>query len=238
MRKTIIALAVIIVIFLIGGTGCLMNSTVSCSSGRDNRNINDIALDHMEQKYGEPFTYGAPWGISKLGAHELLVTCESLPDQMVFVEIENYRDDNRIFRDNFLAVKYRDEVNSFLHEQASIMFGDVNVFYEVAMQSLSPDLPANATFNEYFTDTSGFISACIELRAGSFSGYEHVEEMIGSILAKSGAGNITLRVIFVDDDTFGTFDENDLREKVIRHQFIHCARVTRSGDGEYIEWLG
>ena len=232
MVKRISFLAILIAALLLGGCGRMENTESK------KQNINDLALAYMEQKYGEPFEYAAPYGDSMSGTHEILASCASLPSQKILVQVENYKRDDKIFCDNYLAVKYREETIAYFLRFATDVFGDANVFYEVAKMPLSPELSANATFDEYLADTHGFISACIEIRGSSFVEKEQVQEMINSIVTSCKADNLTLIIVFVKDELFGTTDEDALRRNVVRRQFVHCARVTRENGEVQIEWLG
>ena len=229
MTRRILVLAMLCITLFVGGYGCMWNKK---------QNINDVALAYMEQKYGEPFMYESSWGGSKTGVHEMYVRCDSFPNQRIFVEIENYNEDNRVFSDNYLAAKYEEELTSFFLEYAVNLYGEANVFYKVARISLSPDLSADASFDDYLADTCGAISACIELRASSFTGKEPIEKMLDRIVSICKTGNFMLAIVFVEDALFGSFDNDTLRKNVVRGQFTHCARATRTNDTVRLEWLG
>ncbi|MDE5590689.1 MAG: hypothetical protein K2J60_16375 [Acetatifactor sp.] len=142
--KHIFTVMILFVVLSLGGTGCTQKEP--------RQNSNDAALQYMEQKYGEKFEYVAPWGDSMTGNHELLVSCESLTGKDILVKISNYKSENRVFQDNYLAVKYCEETVGFLSQCANEVFGDSKIDYNVAKHALSPELPADASFEEYFAD--------------------------------------------------------------------------------------
>ena len=236
MKKKVfsmILLAISIATLLFGGYGCMKSYLQD-----KKKSVNDVALEYMEQKYGEKFEYVSPWGYRLSKTHELLVRCDSLPEQDILVQVENYKTVDRVFRDNYLAVKYKEETIAFFLRSATDVFGDANVFYKVAKMSLSPELSVNATFDEYFSDPCGFISACIEIKVSSFSDKEQVQKVIDSITTDYKGEHLALLIVFVDDELFGTYNEDTLRESVVRRQFVRCARVTGRNSDVQTEWLG
>jgi hypothetical protein len=192
----------------------------------------------MEQKYGEKFEYVAPWGNSMTGTHELLVGCDSFPGRDILVQIENYRQEDKIFSDNYLAVKYYGDTVDFFENCASRVFGEAKVFYDVSKQGLSPDLPANATFREYLADTNGFMSLYIAVRESSFLSKEQVREVTDTLLADCKAGYLGLILVGVGDSEYETLDDAWLREQIVSRDFAYCARITRENGSVRTEWLG
>lgn len=201
------------------------------------QNSNDAALEYMEQKYGEKFEYVAPWGNSMSGDHELIVTCESLAGKDIFVKISSYRDEDRVFQDNYLAVKYGEETASFLNQCANEVFGESKVYYNVAEKALSADLLADASFEEYLADEAGYLSAYIAVRESSFTEKEQAEKVTDSILLACGAGYISIILAVVDDAEYEFLDEDMLEEKIVLRQFARCARLTKENGDVQLEWL-
>ena len=232
--KRFFILTVLFVLISLIGTGCLQKKT---SQGNNGRNTNDAALEYMEQKYGEKFEYEAPWGDSMTGTHELLVRCESLKGKDIVVAVSNYKSEDRVFQDNYLAVKYYDETVGFLNKCANDVFGDSKVYYDVARSALSPELPADASFEEYFADESGFISAYIAVKASSFTSEEQDEKVMEPILEACGARYIGVLLVVVDDAEYEILEEETLTKKISRRQFVHCARLTKQHGEAVLEWL-
>jgi len=226
MKKIIIS--AILLAVLLGGTSCMGN-------GSDQQNIIEVALVYMEQKYGESFIYVGPWGRSPSTTFELLVASESFPDRHILVQIDNYRSvDDRIFRDNYIAVKYKEESIRFFQNTVSGIFGDVIIFYSVYMGGQSHDLPANATFEEFLADTHSPHVVFIELKASTFSSKNQIEN-VAELLAASGA-HFYLTALVVDDNEFGAHDINMHRENISFGRFVHFAGITISNEGIEITW--
>ena len=200
-------------------------------------NINDVAIAHMEQKYGEAFTYFGPWGISPSPTFELLVTSASFPSLRVLVQIENFRDEeNRVFRDNFLAVKYMEESINFFQSSASSVFGDAKIFYNVFMDGQSHDLPANATFQEFLADTRTPHTVLVVIRESDFNSKEQAEK-VAELFAASQA-HFYLTILVVDKNAFEVHDHSTHNTNISLNRFVHCAIIRIFDDGINIEWRG
>jgi len=199
------------------------------------KNINDVALAYMEKKYGEKFEYGAPYGNSMSGTHQLLVKCATFPDRYILVKIENYRHRKKIFLDNYLAVKYREDTIEFISDCANQVFEESNVFYNVSNGALSPDLSLTATFSEFLADTRVPLHILVEVKASNFISEEQAQNLT-ELVAASGA-NFFLTLIFVDDKEYGTFNRDTLYKHVELNKFGRGAFVSKFGDDIEIRWI-
>lgn len=194
--------------------GFVILALAGCSSGPSS---NDLAIQYMEEKYGESFTYASAWGNSLYGNHELLVSCDSLPE-LVLVEIEDYRSEDRVFRDNYLAVKYADQTQQFIQDSANAVFGYAKVHYHVTRTGLSETLPTNVSFEEYLADQRAELLPLIEVPQSNFSSREQLFQMLDT-LTKYG----TLyygQVVIVEDDNFGKFSEDELETQMTTGEIL------------------
>jgi len=189
----------------------------------DTQKYNQLALEHLEKKYGEPFAYAAPYGDSMTGTREFLVTCDSLPGQRILVQIENFRENDRIIRDNYLAVKYQDQTADYLKTCMTAACPDVNVFYEAPKDGQSPELGADASFEEYLADTRARLVVMMELKAGTCAGKEAIEEAVRNMAAT--CKNMALTVIVVQDEVFGTLDRDGLNHRIAKKDYVIQATV-------------
>lgn len=206
------------------------------TSPNTNKDINTLALEYMEQKYGEPFEYAAPTGDSMSGTHALLVRCQSLPEA-VYVEVENYRKPaERVFRDNYIAVKYKQETIDFLLEYAKAKFSEANVFYSVVRSGLSLDLPADAGFERFLKDSSVLLYATLEVKDDGGSYRELAEKMANQITETGTRFRIILVVVAPDD--FGVYTEDELGDQIDMGKNIDSARLTNEDGSLQITWLG
>lgn len=213
---------------------------MSLGMGQRNRkevNINDMALEYMEEKYGEKFEYVCPWGNSMSGNHELMVRCDSLGEQNILVKIENFRSAQRVFKDNYLAVKYKEETINFSKGCADRVFGSSRVFYRVEELARSEELNADADFEEFFASEEGSICITIAVKNSSFISNEQIMDVIDPIKIACGAEYLGIIVIIVDDDELMLLDQDSIGDKIVSRQFMHCERWTRENGVETVEWL-
>ena len=198
-------------------------------------NINDAALAYMEQKYGEIFEYSAPYGNSMTGTHQLLVKCARFPDQDILVRIENYKREDKVFLDNYLAVKYREDTIEFLSDCANQVFGEARIYYDVDYQALSPELSADAAFNAYLADTRVPLNIMVEVKASDFVSEDQAQQ-IAELIAANGT-YYYISIMIVNDGEYGSYDSKTLEKQMSLGNYAHCAKITRL-DGEIrVRWL-
>ena len=227
-----VAVTVLILAITMGVGGCMEN--IFGQKKRQNRN--DLALEYLEKKYGEKFEYGGPWGDGMSGTYHLLAKCESFPDQYVLVEIKNYRSSNKIFGDNYLAVKYQAECIELFHSYAKDIFGEATIFYDVAHEALSADLPVEASLEDFLADTRVPLVIMAEVRASDFSSEEQAQRFAELIAANGTPFYISL--VIVDDNEYGTFNSKTLDEQVALKKFVYCAIITKLDNNIQVRWVG
>lgn len=197
---------------------------------------NRLALNYMEEKYGETFTYAAPCGNSLSGTRELLVTCNSFPDRQILVQIENFKSDNRIYRDNYLAVKYESETLEFFRSCASDFYEKCNVFYEAPTQVQSEKLTAESNFDAFLSDGLTTIVVLFELPANEFSDPAQVEHIISNICASCSNANVT--VVIVEDQIWNTFSRTELADRISNDDFVALAKAYIRNSSTDVRWYG
>lgn len=191
--------------------------------------VNDLALKYLEEKYEEKFEYSSPAGISMSGTRSFYATCASLGEESVLVQIDNYKDkENRVFRDNYLAVKYRSRTSEFLEECASEKFSQAKVFLNIGFMALSPDIPASASFEDYLADSDCYLSVLIGVKQSDFTNREQLSTAASAISNACGGRSLSILIIVVKDSEFETLDEKALEEKSMKDDFVICAELTRN----------
>lgn len=208
---------------LLGVSGCM-----------GKKDVNDVALEQMERKYGEKFTYEGPFGDSMSGTRQLLVSCASL-DGLVLVEVENFRKGPEIYRDNYFAVRYREETETFLRQCAEEEFGEVKVSYIVRQIALSEDLPADASFEQYLAGGGVPLSFYIGVKESGYTSKEQVQRMAERIGA-SGA-EFYMSFLVLKDGAFDALDASDLEQTQSKKNYVRCATVNGLGRSVQIRWL-
>lgn len=199
------------------------------------KNINDLALDYMKDKYGEEFEYSSPYGDSTTGSHQLLVKNENYPNQNILVKIDNYKKKEKEFYDNFLAVKYRIDVKDWLKEKASSVYSDANVFMEVSISPLSSNLLPDSSFETYFSDPSAEIHPIIEIKESDYESAEKITALAD--IFKDNSGCYYASVVFVADNEYGLSDYDDMKDRMRSGNYIHCAKITGDKSDYEIRWL-
>lgn len=174
----------------------------------DNHLAIERGLKYMQEKYGEEFTHVAPYGDSMSGTKEFLVTCASLPGEEILVQIENYRTDDPVFRDNYLAVKYQSQVIDMLKKSAATQGANVNVHYEARKDGQSENLPITATFEDFLLDGRAEAIAAIEIKASEYVDRNQIEQFCQNCAANNS--NMYLLVVVVHDEVFGSMSRSEL----------------------------
>ncbi len=128
------------------------------NSGNDKISI-DRLLQYMNEKYpDDTFTFESVYG-GYPGAEErqIYVVSEKLPGQLISV-VGKTDGDGILAADNYLAVKYADEVNSAIRRVLTEAFGD-NVFLFCGPHSpvIYDTLPADLTAEEFMKEPAAGI---------------------------------------------------------------------------------
>jgi len=193
MKKRFFGFTILFAILLLGG-GCMLNRPPS---------MREAAQLHLEERYGGRFEFLMPFGVGHLGGAltPMLFTRYSETEDVLVVGRRT--DDGFVFEDNYLAVKFRDEMTALIRDIANEVFGQTIVIYNVANQALSPDLPGNATFEEYSRDRRSNIVARIVLTDELFD-----ESLMDKFVEKFQETGIRADIRFwlIDEDLFRSID--------------------------------
>ena len=216
----------------------MQNDNTQNSPAQDSsaQNINEAALAYMEQKYGEKFEYVTPWGNSLSGTHELIVSCLSLPGQEIVVQVENYKKADKIFRDNYLAVKYQQQCTDFFKENAVKVFGEAEVFYTAPVDGLSTDLPVNASLKQYLADTRARLVILVEIKESNYNAESQLGE-VASLIGNYGTRYL-LKIVIVKDGDYGSYNAASLEEVIGKKESAWCAIIDNSTGTAEIRWFG
>lgn len=172
-----------------------------------------MALDYLEEKYGEEFGYAGPWGDSMDGDREILAGCDSLSD-LVLVEIADYREDSRVFSDNYMALKYKDDITQFIQEQADAVFDQNRVYYESARSVLSPAIGSSASMEDVLRDSEMTLFCRVEVPASELT----MDAAKAFASKASQYGNINITLYGTEDADFETLDWESIMDMGIMDQ--------------------
>lgn len=188
----------------------------------------DAVLAHMEAKYGEPFEYVGPWGASYAqdGVVAMLLSCNSLSEN-VLAEVETSEDGTYLIRDNYLAIKYSDTMESTVKSLADSFFGQSVVTESPLMYGLSPDLPATASFIEYYTDPKTFLAISVVVPAQAFD-----ENKLQSFTDEYAALGVraSMRFVVVEDALFPSVEQESI-DNIISSKNYHYFAVISIKNG-------
>ena len=197
---------------------------------------NEQALQYLEEKYGEKFTYAAPYRSEMSGRREFLVTCDSLPGQQVWVYVEDYYEKDKVFRDNYLAVKYEQQTIDFLKEQVAAKYPSVNVFYEARKKGVSDRLSADTGFSEYLLENGVELIVMLELKASEFGSTEPMDQIVENIA--QACKEMALTVVVTEDDVYGTMDLDGLNDAISLKHYVQRGKIYIRGGEIQTDWQG
>jgi hypothetical protein len=219
MKKQILLLTFLFGLFLTGGC-------VNMSNGE--QSVRDAALSHLEQKYGGSFEFVSPFGASHVspGVTEMLFKRQSSTDN-ILVSVNRENNDLEI-RDNYLAVIYRQETTDFIKSIADELFVASVVFYEVTMFTLSPELTAESTFEEYITHIDSSIDAVVAVSSEGFN-----EQMVEAFAKRFQEKNIraTFNFVAIGSELLATITHPAVDTIIAQGGFDYFAVILVDGDG-------
>ena len=120
----------------------------------------------------------------------------------VLVEVRR-ENDEYIFRDNYLAVKYQDEMANAIQAVADKCFVSAKVFYSILIQPVSPSLGADATFAEYSADVTSGAAGTVAVSSDGFD--ESQVNIFTDSLSRAGL-SVFLRFVVVDAAQYEQID--------------------------------
>ena len=186
------------------------------------------ALAHMAQKYGGEFVYAGPWGTGFVNpAVKQLLVRRAGDDRDILVTLEGAGAD-RVIKDNYLAVKYRREMEQLVTDAARESFGRAKVFYQVFPGVLDPDLSPQADLRTYCTHPSALTCATVAVDQDHFR-----EDMAADFAGRFAAAGIRgkFRVAAVSPEEYEKATPRSISDLVGSGRFAWCAAVRTGPDG-------
>ncbi len=231
MKHTILS-AILITAIMIACTGC------SNPFKPAEKSVNEMALEYLEEKYGEKFEYAAPAGSSYTGTRAFLAKCGSFGDNRILVEIEDFKDEEkRVIRDNYLVVKYADEMSDYLSGLVNEQFGECKVWHGNNHTS-SANLPANASFDEFLKDPSNQLFGWIVVKKSDYNDRSQLAEILETITAECAAEDISISVVVLDDLKYADCNSEKARDYSIRGDCFAKGEILRGEGSTSIDYYG
>ena len=123
----------------------------------------DACLRYMEDKYGMKFAFVEPYDNFQPTASSLQIYARTDAYPSKVLVVEERVDDEFLFHDNFVAIKYEQEVQAILNGIADEVFDECRVIYDAnGYDGFLPDrFGADTTLDEYITERKSNISVTI-----------------------------------------------------------------------------
>ncbi|HHX37268.1 MAG TPA: hypothetical protein GX717_04725 [Clostridiaceae bacterium] len=198
------------------------------------QNITEQALAYMSNKYSEVFEYLAPFGNSLTGDHQLQVKSVQFPDHPINVFVENYRRDDRVFLDNYVAVKYRIETLAFLQKCADQVFAESRIHYRVSTQPQSAIIKSDAAFIDYLGDARTPLNVIFEINGRYLESRAQVDVLANLVITYGTP--CYLFMMFLTDEEFAVFDVESLKKKLVLGDYLDLAKVVHVDGDLQIKW--
>ena len=167
------------------------------------RNATGAALDYLEQRYGQEFVYSGPWGVGYTNLSVKQFLARPVEEQRDVLVRAAYEDDGYTFQDNYLAVKYESQMRERLQNTADAAFERSVVFYDVSYVTLSGDLPADASFEEYCRDDLSGILGSVAISDAGFR--QEQLRQFGQLVQDTGIHGL-FRVAVLNDSQMDNLD--------------------------------
>ena len=156
MLKKYILAAILIAALTIGGYGCM-------SETKGEYRPFAGALDYMEKKYGEKFTYLDTHGAFMFAnSDKITVSCESLPGREIYVSVQR-KNGKETYADSYMAHYFAGQVEDFVIDIAKDYFDVISFKESMPSSGLAFEMDLTTTFEEYFYREEFFIDGGMKI---------------------------------------------------------------------------
>lgn len=131
------------------------------------KNMTDIMVDYLNERYPEDsFDYKGPFGGGAGASSKMIIaTSEKYPDAEVYVSCK-YVNDEYIYADNYLAVKYENQTRNEIKRLLENCFGS-DVYFNYKVSSLDfTEGSADMSFEQYISEPTSGLSFVAIIGAG------------------------------------------------------------------------
>lgn len=230
--KRVLSFAILIVTILIEGTGCMFDN-------KPKQDVNELALEYLEQKYGEKFEYYAPAGMSYTGTRRFLAKCETFGDERIAVQIDDYKSENRKFRDDYIARKYANQLFDYIEQTVKKQFDEAKVVSCWGTgNALSPALPADATFEEYMLEPEGRLVANIVVKKSDYKSREQLTQILETVVADNAAGTAEFIIMVIDDSKYEGCTIDEARNYYRLEDYYAMGELLRGNGDTSVNYYG
>lgn len=172
------------------------------------------ALAELEKRYDEKFEYFRSANSPEPSSSSyFLVSCDSY-DDLVFVEVHHegaFGEGERELSDNFVAVKYANEVCKWAQPFFDEVFEKSVVMYEsVNHYPLFTDYSADTTFAEYISNEKIRLDLVVSIPESAYTGSEQFEASADRLLNAFTGTGLTVDFVVLPDDMAGSVDKSEI----------------------------
>lgn len=231
MKKLIF---IVIIVLMVGSI-----YVVGSIYGKDSEDPIEMSLNYLEEKYGESFTYsrhvistGGTFDSSYI--RRIYYTCDSFPGKEILV-----KDDNGEIRDNYLFLKYNEDIKKIFEESSLKYFNDVLVLYDWDSGTTARELSAQASLEEVFADHGFKLSARIILKKSEVTSKDAIDNMLYKMFKEPWVEMLNRAAVTVEVVPEDVYDELGLGKEVNLNEVVlsYKATVHKEQDGDsYIDW--
>lgn len=200
-----------------------------CKSAKEDRSESqELALQTMEQRYGEKFTYvtdassSAPcYSVELCYPYHFYVTPKNekspLYNQNIYVIVNNKNDKKEVY-ENYVALKYQKGVEDVFRSMVQKYFKEFHLTYDAMDYGDDTNhFTKDTTLEEYLMDgEKRYMRVFLEVRESEFQ-KEVVSQLLNQMTSMMRESYIFL--VVSKDEYFGTSTEEELTEQASRNDF-------------------
>ena len=222
-----LSLLLLSTIILIGACGCM----------KLENNYIDRMVNYLNEKYDDDeFEYSSPFG-GGAGASYKKILCSSknYPDEDVCVFLEIDENGNEIIEDNYLSVKYKEQVVELIDQILTESFStDYLLFYNVNEYGITENSTQYTTFEEYVSEVSSYITFVAVVNSEYNVDREVVESTLEEKLVENGFC-CKSAVIYFDagNGIYDNLTSTKLSGYSNRHEYKECFELNMETNKGY-----
>ena len=186
------------------------------------------ALAELEKRYDEKFERVRNATPELSSSSYYYVSCDSF-DDLVFVEVDHngpFGEGERVLFDNYVAVKYANEVCKWAQPFCDEVFEkSVMLYNDVNHQALFSDYSADTTFEEYISNEEIRLNLDVSIPESAYTGSEQFEALAECLLNAFTGRELRVDFVVLPDDMAGSVDESEIYSLSSSESCIASARL-------------
>lgn len=187
----------------------------------DARLAKRLAVSYLNNRYHDDFSSFTVLDVDDYGEACVSAKSRFLNGEVVHVKF-NINDfvSERLFYDDYLLLKYRDETVHYLDSLLKHEFSDYIIHYDPTNVFVWSAVPENASFARVFYEGDFEFSFIVEVRDSDILCEEKLNKFFG-YLNSLGVDN-DIYFVSMDDSLYGHMSENELRYDIATGSYLHC----------------